>query len=188
MNDLKNDINLREAVGRREQQLPPMPEGLNERVMGSLQEQKAVSKRLWLWPLVAAACVAGFVAIYLVPPRTAEKGQPPIALAEPVAAEQQTASDDVSPAPEALAEEPVAVEPSVKPKKAPRQKRAVTQEPTQESLLAEVSAPEEPEQEDAYQPKQPDPYLLAVAEAKDIRSRGEQLYHEVNQILMNAKP
>lgn len=189
MNDLKNDINLREAASRREQQLPPMPEGLNERVMGSLKEQKAVSKRLWLWPLVAAACVAGFVAIYLVPPRTAEKGQPPLALAEPVATEQPTANEVISPAPEAVAEEPVAVEPSVKAKKATRQKRVVTQEPAEEPLLAEAeSAPEEPEQEDAYQPKQPDLYLLAVAEAQDIRSRGEQLYQEVNHIIMNAKP
>jgi len=198
MNDLKNDINLREAVGRREQQLPPMPEGLNERVMGSLKEQKAVSKRLWLWPLVAAACVAGFVAIYLVPPRTVDPGQQ-LALEEPVVKEQQTGSIAISPALEALDEEPVAVEPSVKPEKAPRQKRVVSQEPAevpsapkalaQEPLLAEAeSAQEEPEQEDVYQPKQPDLYLLAVAEAQDIRSRGEQLYQEVNQIIMNAKP
>ena len=188
MNDLKNDINLREAVSRREQQLPPMPEGLNERVMESLKEQKAVSKRLKLWPLVAAACVAGFVAIYLVPPRTAEKGQQ-LALEEPVATEQPTANEVISPASEAVAEEPVAVEPSVKPKKATRQKRVVTQEPAEEPLLAEAgSAQEEPEQEDVYQPKQPDLYLLAVAEAQDIRSRGEQLYQEVNHIIMNAKP
>ena len=36
MNELKNDINLREAVNRREQQLPPLPDGLNEKLMESL--------------------------------------------------------------------------------------------------------------------------------------------------------
>ena len=36
MNNIKNDINLREAIGRREQKLPPMPADLNERVMKRL--------------------------------------------------------------------------------------------------------------------------------------------------------
>ena len=36
MNNIRNDINLREAVRHREQQLPPMPANLNEKVMGSL--------------------------------------------------------------------------------------------------------------------------------------------------------
>ena len=77
----------------------------------------------------------------------------------------------------------------VKPKRTPKRKRVVPQEPQEEPLLAEAkSAQEEPEQEDVYQPKQPDLYLLAVAEAQDIRSRGEQLYQEVNHIIMNAKP
>ncbi|MBO4550422.1 MAG: hypothetical protein J5733_06795 [Bacteroidaceae bacterium] len=36
MNNIKNDINLREAISRREQKLPPMPADLNERVMKRL--------------------------------------------------------------------------------------------------------------------------------------------------------
>ena len=39
MNDIKNDINLNEAVSRREQQLPPMPDDLNGRLMQRLQER-----------------------------------------------------------------------------------------------------------------------------------------------------
>ena len=39
MNDIKNDINLSEAVSRREQQLPPMPDDLNGRLMQRLQER-----------------------------------------------------------------------------------------------------------------------------------------------------
>ncbi|MBQ7711079.1 MAG: hypothetical protein IJT39_04550 [Bacteroidales bacterium] len=46
MNDIKNDTNLREAVSRREQQLPPMSADLNERLMQRLQDaDRALSSR-----------------------------------------------------------------------------------------------------------------------------------------------
>ena len=89
MNDIKNDINLKEAVSRREQQLPPMPEGLNEKVMGSLEEYDCLKKKTplhrgrgWRWVFLAAACVAGFVVIFLAPPKSAEKQQP-VVMEEP---------------------------------------------------------------------------------------------------------
>jgi len=40
-------------------------------------------RRLRLWPLAAAACVAGIIAIFLAPPRTTDE-QPPLALEEPM--------------------------------------------------------------------------------------------------------
>ena len=40
MNDINNDTNLREAVSRREQQLPPMSADLNIRLMQRLQERQ----------------------------------------------------------------------------------------------------------------------------------------------------
>ena len=60
MNELKNDNNLRQAVSRREQQLPPMPADLNERLMQRLRETeqarpKAKQKRLWLYTAIAVA-------------------------------------------------------------------------------------------------------------------------------------
>ena len=89
MNDIKNDINLKEAVSRREQQLPPMPEGLNEKVMGSLEEYDCLKKKTplhrgrgWRWVFLAAACVAGFVVIFLAPPKSTEE-QPPVVMEEP---------------------------------------------------------------------------------------------------------
>ena len=89
MNDIKNDINLKEAVSRREQQLPPMPEGLNEKVMGSLEEYDCLKKKTplhrgrgWRWVFLAAACVAGFVVIFLAPPKSTEE-QPPVVIEEP---------------------------------------------------------------------------------------------------------
>lgn len=44
MNDIKNDINLREAVSRREQKLPPMSADLNERVRSSLSQTPSRSR------------------------------------------------------------------------------------------------------------------------------------------------
>ena len=99
MNDIKNDINLKEAVSRREQQLPPMPEGLNEKVMGSLEEYDCLKKKTplhrgrgWRWVFLAAACVAGFVVIFLAPPKSAEK-QPPLALEKPRVESQEPIAD-----------------------------------------------------------------------------------------------
>ena len=99
MNDIKNDINLKEAVSRREQQLPPMPEGLNEKVMGSLEEYDCLKKKTplhrgrgWRWVFLAAACVAGFVVIFLAPPKSTEE-QPPLALEKPRVESQEPIAD-----------------------------------------------------------------------------------------------
>ena len=60
-----------------------------------------------------------------------------------------------------------------------------------EHVLAEAEQVEaeqaEADQEAVYLPKDPDPYRLAVAQAQEIRSRGEQLYQEVAQIISNSK-
>ena len=64
MNELKNDKNLRQAVSRREQKLPPMPADLNERLMQRIEETEHAQaevrpKRLWLYAaIVVAACIA----------------------------------------------------------------------------------------------------------------------------------
>lgn len=71
MDKIKKDTNLREAVSRREQKLPPMPADLNERVLRRLaaspqlsskerENGRVISLRLWSrwWGLVAAVLVA----------------------------------------------------------------------------------------------------------------------------------
>ena len=187
MNDIKNDINLKEAVSRREKQLPPMPEGLNEKVKNSLprplprrgERTEGVSSlslwRGWRWVFLAAACLAGFVVIFLAPPKSAEK-QPPLALEEPVVVEQ----------PPVVKEEPVKVEvqtqtetPSEKPMKTPKRKRVVPQEPQEEPLLAEAETVEEFPTEAAYQEfldKMRKPSTSSYAtQTQEIRQRGEQV-------------
>ncbi|MBQ3752984.1 MAG: DUF4251 domain-containing protein [Prevotella sp.] len=66
MNDIKNDKNLREAVSRREQQLPPIPDDLNERVMQSLVEPETApkSRRLWVYAAVAAAASIAMLIVF----------------------------------------------------------------------------------------------------------------------------
>ncbi|MBR4643678.1 MAG: hypothetical protein IKO73_00745 [Bacteroidaceae bacterium] len=189
MNDIKNDINLRQAVNRHEQQLPPMPEGLNEKVIKSLEEHDCLKKKTplhhgrgWRWvSLVAAACLVGFVVIFLAPPKSTEE-QLPLALEEPMTNEQQPV----------VKEEPVKVEaqtrvetPSEKPNKAPRRKRVVPQEPIEEPMLAEAEAVEEAPTEEVQpiNPEMKDPFLAIAEQMQDIRSRGEQVRQEVAQLI-----
>ena len=70
MNELKNDTNLREAVSRREQIMPPLPADLNERLMQRIEETEptrpeAKSRRLWLYTASALA-VAASIALLIV--------------------------------------------------------------------------------------------------------------------------
>ena len=53
---LKSDSNLREAIDRREQQLPPMPADLNERVMGRMDAHPPQRRTYHKW-IAAAACL-----------------------------------------------------------------------------------------------------------------------------------
>ena len=63
MNNSKKDINLKEAVRRHEQKLPPMPADLNDRVMRRvplLTSPKGVERerrRLWSWVGAVAASI-----------------------------------------------------------------------------------------------------------------------------------
>ena len=56
MSDINNDTNLREAVSRREQLLPPMPADLNERVLQRLQNVDSAPQRrhIRLYAVVAS--------------------------------------------------------------------------------------------------------------------------------------
>ena len=76
----QQDTNLRDAIRLEEEALPPMPADLNARLMQRVEEERAkeAAKRRRvrvLWPLVAAACVAALIAVFLTPPKgTPEDG------------------------------------------------------------------------------------------------------------------
>ena len=107
MNELKNDNNLRQAVSRREQQLPPMPADLNERLMQRLRETeqarpKAKQKRLWLYTAIAVAASIVLLIVF-----NFGKGQ---TSQEPLVA--QTVEQPTAPVSEPVEGEPVIEEPS----------------------------------------------------------------------------
>lgn len=68
MNDIRNDMNLQEAVNRREQQLEPMSTDLNERLMGRLTsgplEKERKLKRKWLYGAVAIAAGIALLVLF----------------------------------------------------------------------------------------------------------------------------
>ena len=109
MNELKNDTNLREAVSRREQKMPPLPADLNERLMQRIEETEqtrpeAKSRRLWLYTASALA-VAASIALPIV--FNFGKQQPP---QEPLVAQTVYHGDGSSDTPSAIVEEPASVD------------------------------------------------------------------------------
>ncbi len=109
MNDIKNDKNLREAVSHREQQLPLIPDDLNERVMKSLVEPETApkSRRLWVYAAVAAAASIALLIVF-----NWDKQQSP---QEPLVAQQ-------SPRHLASPVSPTIVQPKVVPDEQPKEK------------------------------------------------------------------
>ena len=114
MNDIKNDKNLREAVSRREQQLPPILDDLNERVMKSLVEPETApkSRRLWVYAAVAAAASIALLIVFNWGKQQSPK--------EPVVAQQSPRHEvsTVSPANATI------VQPKVVPDEQPKEKPA----------------------------------------------------------------
>lgn len=72
---LEQDQNLRDAIRMEEAEGPQMPADLNARLMQRVQHPSAKerSKKKW-WPWIAAACVAGFMMVYLTPPKDTTMG------------------------------------------------------------------------------------------------------------------
>ena len=135
MNDIKNDKNLREAVNRREQKQPALPDDLNERVMKSLVEPETTpkSRRLWVYAAVAAAASIALLIVF-----NWGKQQSP---QEPVVA-QQSPRHPVSPVSPAS---PAIVQPKVVPDEQPKEKpeSALSEDETQtaESASTEDVSP-----------------------------------------------
>ena len=66
----QQDMNLRDAIRMDEMERPQMPADLNARLMKRVGEEQAKpQRRRMLWPWIAAACVAGVIAVYLTPPK-----------------------------------------------------------------------------------------------------------------------
>ena len=69
INDFRQtDANLRNALEMDEAERPQMPADLNERLMQRMAKEQKQPRRI-VWPWIAAACVAGIMVIWLMPPK-----------------------------------------------------------------------------------------------------------------------
>ena len=207
MNELKNDKNLRQAVNRREQQLPPMPADLNKRLMQRITESEPARfetkpRRLWLYAAVAvAASIALLIVFHFGKQQTPQ--EPLVAkhiVEKPVVSEPEPVEE-----PESVAEEPqqkmaeTEVQPSRKPVK--KQRKVVMKrveliptseaEPTEmktmpASVIAQVKAYDQ--QSDLSRTTgidDADPLVAMAAQMEDIRQRGMRLHEEIRQQMKN---
>ena len=65
----ETDANLRDALRMDEAERPQMPADLNERLMQRMAGKEKKQPRRIVWPWIAAACVAGIMMIWLMPPK-----------------------------------------------------------------------------------------------------------------------
>lgn len=180
------DINLQEAVRRREEQLPPMPSDLNERLLHRIKATTVQPKRHYIrWISVAASLVLvvgiGFKFLNL-PKQTGTK------VVEAVEREEQPARQPVvepSQPVVAEAEEPLLQKPSRRSKPTVRKENAnLSQSLSQEEEVAtaEPSISSSEETMEAFV-EPADPYLALEAQVQDIRSRGERFSQEIAQLM-----
>ena len=170
-----------------------------DRIKKSLTPRPLRKERgLKFWPLAIAACLAGFVVIFLAPPRTADEPiassqEPRVESQEPIASSQLSTvncqlSTHEGPEPRVESQEPTASsqEPRVEspePKAKSQQPTAKSQEPIAEPMQAEAEAPAEEVR--PILPEMEDPFLAIAEQMQDIRSRGEQVRQEVAQLIDN---
>lgn len=169
-------------------------------------------RRLRLWPLAAAACVAGIIAIFLAPPREANVEPEK----QPVVAEQKEKQEETiasSQEPRVESQQPIASsqEPRVekqqttvkaeqltassqqprvesqRPTANSQQPKLKSQQPIEEPMLAEaeINSSHLGEVGRGALPEMEDPFLAIAQQIQDIRSLGEQVCQEVDQLMDN---
>ena len=142
LNTLRQQDNaLREALRQDEAELPQMPADLNARLMKRMAQQKPVAKTRRLWPWVAAACVAAFIIVNIMPPKGStpnpfpQKASPPA----PLAKERGVVTSETLMAEKPMIAEVVmeAAQPAVAPTKAKKAKARTNVVKCDATLLAQ---------------------------------------------------
>ena len=215
MNELKSDNNLRQAVSRREQQLPPMPADLNKRLMQRIAESEPARSetkphRLWLYAAVAVAASIALLIVFNFGKQQTPQ-EPLVAkqiIEKPVVSEPEPVEEQV---PEQVEGESVAE----KPKSVKKQRKVVMQLveliPTSEaksdnvkslpeSLIANVKAYDK--QSDLSRTtgiddgtdaivtttmgmENTDPLVAMAAQMENIRQRGQRLQQKIEARMKN---
>lgn len=196
MNELNNDKNLREAVNRREQQLQPVSDDLNNRLLQRLEEElsPAKHKRLWIYAAVAAAaCIALFLVFHFTQEQLSQ--QPVVAQQMEEQTPQQTEqTSKVTEPVEALqqvVEEPkqAVAKADAQPvrKSTKKQRKTVTKLveliPTTEGEGRDMASAE-PTTEAEFSFDQ-DPLVAMAEHVQNIRSRGKRLQQAIEDKLNN---
>lgn len=181
---LRRDTDLHEAISRREQALPPMPDDLNARVLRRMkQSDEKPKRRIWLYTASAVAASVLLLLLFRFVQDTPEA---------PVAATRQPVQTEVKRPQEALAQpitEVVKEAPSAPPqRKSPVRKARRSRPIEEEDTLPEQT--EEPDMESEfvdpmliYSQMTGDPVIANVEHVRDIRARGERLQQEVELVL-----
>lgn len=177
-----------------------------------MEARKKPRRRLRLWPLAAAACVAGIIVIFLAPPREANVEPEK----QPVVAEQKEKQEETiasSQEPRVESQQPIASsqEPRVekqqttvkaeqltassqqprvesqRPTANSQQPKLKSQQPIEEPMLAEaeINSSHLGEVGRGALPEMKDPFLAIAEQIQDIRSLGEQVCQEVDQLMDN---
>ena len=215
MNELKSDNNLRQAVSRREQQLPPMPADLNKRLMQRIAESEPARsetkpRRLWIYAAVAVAASIALLIVFNFGKQQTPQ-EPLVAkqiIEKPVVSEPEPVEEQV---PEQVEGESVAE----KPKSVKKQRKVVMQLveliPTSEaksdnvkslpeSLIANVKAYDK--QSDLSRTtgiddgtdaivtttmgmENTDPLVAMAAQMENIRQRGQRLQQKIEARMKN---
>lgn len=188
---LRRDTDLHEAISRREQALPPMPDDLNARVLRRMkQSDEKPKRRIWL---CAASAVAAGVLLLLLFRFVPDTPEAPVVARHPVPTEVKQPGEAL-PQTTAMVVEPKETEvvkeaPSAPPqRKSPVRKARRSRPIEEEDTLPEQT--EEPDMESEfvdpmliYSQMTGDPFLANVEHVRDIRARGERLQQEVELVL-----
>ena len=204
----QQDTNLRDAIRLEEEALPQMPADLNARLMQRVEEEmaKEVTKRRRvrvLWPLVAAACVAALIAVFLTPPKgTPEDGMSagkPVAVkvekpekekdAPHVETSQQETQTEAPQRISTPSEEKVAEQPKVKRPAATTSQSLLAQKPVAEKAVAEeVVAVVEPSAEQSIPATPRGEMATVVLTERDIPiTRPENYQYTPEEIALMKK-
>ena len=134
----QKDNALREALRQDEAELPQMPADLNARLMKRIAQQPRKSAIRRLWPWIAAACVAVFIVVNIMP----SKVSPPA----PLAKERRVITPDTQKVgkPMIAEVEMKASQPTVAPKRAEKAKVRTNIAKRNATLIAQEATVAEP--------------------------------------------
>lgn len=166
---------LHEAMKQRAAKVPPLADDFAEKVMEKtplrlprVGEKKTIPLRRWWLPISVVACIV--IAFLLWPNSPAVIDDTPVVaeVVEQPAPEVPKVSENSE-----VSENSDKSEPSepVKPKRTYKARKV--SKPIEEPLLAEVETDEDMK----------DPFLAIAEQMQDIRLRGEQVRHEVAQLI-----